>query len=63
MTPPASSTGPEADWHDSGEDDIEQTNDNGGSDVLVVCLVETVEHEEDAAKKDQEEATRDNEEN
>ena len=63
MTPPASRTGPEADEHDSGQDDIKQTNDNGGSDVLVVCLVETVEHKENAAKEDQEEATRENEEN
>ena len=39
------------------------TNDNGRPDVLVLCLVEAVEHKQDAAKEDQEEATGDNEEN
>ena len=38
------------------------TNDNGRPDVLVLCLVEAVEHKQDNAKKDQEEATGDNEE-
>ena len=65
MTPPASSTGPEntVDAYLCACYTAVLTNDNGRPDVLVLCLVEAVEHNEDAAKGDQEETTGDNEEN
>ena len=39
------------------------TNDNGRPDVLVLCLVQAVEHQQEDTEDDQEETTGYNEEN